>query len=62
MHFGVCDNAKLFPRFSTLFLHKKNCRGIEEIEHCVVVQQASKLTLETSSNHPSTDKLKLGPK
>ena len=23
MHFGVCDNAKLFPRFSTLFLHKK---------------------------------------
>ena len=62
MQFGVCDNAKLFPRFSTLFFHKKIVGRIEEIEHCVVVQQASKLTLETSSNHPSTDKLKLGPK
>ena len=41
---------------------KKIVGRIEEIEHCVVVQQASKLTLETSSNHPSTDKLKLGPK
>ena len=63
MQFGVLsDNVKLFPRFSTLFFHKKIVGRIEEIEHCVVVQQASKLTLETSSNHPSTDKLKLGPK